>query len=169
MSSSFDLPRTDRLTAGAIGPPGERVFYLQATAGNQVVTLRLEKVQVIAMCRYLEAMLADLRPPGELPTEMDLVEPAVAEWVVGSLGVSYDEEGDRVVLVAEEVAAEEDDAPSVELARARFGATREQIAALVRHGTRVASAGRPPCPLCGGPLDPEGHVCVRTNGHRPSR
>jgi uncharacterized repeat protein (TIGR03847 family) len=31
---------------------------------------------------------------------------------------------------------------------------------------RVISAGRPPCPLCDEPLDPAGHLCVRTNGYR---
>jgi uncharacterized repeat protein (TIGR03847 family) len=81
--------------------------------------------------------------------------------VVGSLGVTYDEADDRIILVAEEL-VEEDDEP----ARARFRATREQVAALIRHGSEVVAAGRPPCPLCGAPLDPQGHMCVRLNGHR---
>jgi uncharacterized repeat protein (TIGR03847 family) len=161
MSSSFDIPEVDHLTTGAIGPPGQRVFYLQARRAAQVVTLRLEKAQVAALVAYLAGMLADMPPPGDLPTDLDLIEPVVAEWVVASLGVSYDEDADRVVIVAEELVEEGEDAAS-----ARIGATREQVAALSMRGAEAVAAGRPPCPLCGQPLDPEGHTCPRLNGHR---
>jgi uncharacterized repeat protein (TIGR03847 family) len=161
VSSSFEISDVDHLTTGTVGPPGKRIFYLQVRQGAQVVSLRLEKTQVQALCRYLETLLADLPPPGELPSDMGLIEPVVPEWVVGSLGVSYDEDADRIVLVAEELVEEGDDA-----ARALIRASREQVAALTRHGAEVLAAGRPPCPLCGAPLDPEGHMCVRLNGHR---
>ncbi len=163
MSSSFEIPEVDHLTAGAIGPPGKRVFYLQARHAGQVVSLRLEKSQVAALVAYLAGMLADMPPPGEIPsTGMDLIEPVVPEWVVASLGVTYDEESDRVVILAEELVEEGEEA-----ARARIMATREQVAALSVRGAEAVAAGRPPCPLCGLPLDPEGHTCPRLNGHRP--
>ena len=162
MSSSFEIPEVDHLTAGAIGPPGQRIFYLQAGHGKQVVSLRLEKAQIAALVAYLAGMLADMPPPGDIPsTGMDLIEPVVAEWVVGSLGVTYDEAADRVVILAEELVEEGEDS-----ARVRISATREQIAALSVRGAEAVSAGRPPCPLCGQPLDPEGHACPRLNGHR---
>jgi uncharacterized repeat protein (TIGR03847 family) len=162
MSSSFEIPDVDHLTTGAIGPPGQRIFYLQARHAAQVVSLRLEKSQVAALVAYLAAMLADMPPPGDIPsTAMDLIEPVVAEWVVGSLGVTYDEDADRVLIVAEEL-VEEGEAP----ARAQITATREQVAALSVHGAQAVAAGRPPCPLCGQPLDPQGHTCPRLNGHR---
>ena len=161
MSSSFEISDVDHLTTGAIGPPGQRVFYLQAGQGAQVVTLRLEKSQVAALVAYLAGMLSDMPPPGDLPAAMDLLEPVVAEWVVASLGVSYDEDVDRVVILAEEL-VEEGEEP----ARARITATREQVAALSMRGAEAVAAGRPPCPLCGQPLDPEGHTCPRLNGHR---
>jgi len=162
MSSSFEIPAVDHLTTGAVGPPGQRVFYLQAGQGSQVVSLRLEKAQVAALVAYLAGMLADMPPPGDIPeTGMDLIEPVVAEWVVASLGVSYDEDADRVVIMAEEL-VEEGDEP----ARARITATREQVAALSVQGAEAVAAGRPPCPLCGQPLDAEGHTCPRLNGHR---
>ena len=162
MSSSFEIPEVDHLTTGAVGPPGKRVFYLQAGQGAQVVSLRLEKTQVAALVAYLAGMLADMPPPGDIPsTGMDLIEPVVAEWVVASLGVSYDEDADRVVIVAEELVEEGEEA-----AQARITATREQVAALSMRGAEAVAAGRPPCPLCGQPLDPEGHTCPRLNGHR---
>ena len=162
MSSSFEIPEVDHLTTGAIGPPGQRVFYLQARHGKQVVSLRLEKAQVAALVAYLAGMLSDMPPPAEIPsTGMDLIEPVVAEWVVGSLGVTYDEDADRVVILAEELVEEGEEG-----ARMRISATREQIAALSVRGAEAVAAGRPPCPLCGQPLDPQGHTCPRLNGHR---
>ncbi|MFN2609158.1 MAG: DUF3090 family protein [Acidimicrobiales bacterium] len=164
MSTSFEMPEVDVLTTGTVGPPGQRVFYLQARAGEQVMSLRLEKAQVAALTTYLTTLLADLPEPEGLPTDLDLAEPVVAEWVVGSLGVSYDEDADRVVVVAEELVEEDDEA-----ARARLTLTRGQVAALAARGTQVVEAGRPPCPLCGQPVDPEGHMCIRLNGHRQTR
>ncbi len=123
MSTSFEMPEVDAVTTGAIGLPGHRVFYLQARQGDNVVSLRLEKTQVAALVTYLDAMLADLPSTVELPADLELVEPVVAEWVVGSLGVSYDEDADRIVLLAEELVEEGDDAAS-----ARITATRSQIA-----------------------------------------
>jgi len=162
MSSSFEIPEVDHLTTGAIGPPGQRIFYLQARHGEQVVSLRLEKAQVAALVAYLAGMLSDMPPPDEIPsTGMELIEPVVAEWVVGSLGVTYDEDADRVVILAEELVEEGEEG-----ARVRISATREQIAALSVRGAEAVAAGRPPCPLCGQPLDAEGHTCPRLNGHR---
>jgi len=162
VSSSFEIPEVDHLTTGAVGLPGQRVFYLQARHGKQVVSLRLEKAQVAALVAYLAGMLADMPPPGEIPsTGMDLIEPVVAEWVVGSLGVTYDEDADRVVILAEELVEEGEDA-----AQARITATRSQVSALSLRGAEAVAAGRPPCPLCGQPLDPQGHTCARLNGHR---
>ena len=161
MSESFDLPEVDVITTGTVGPPGERVFYLQARRGDQVVSFKLEKTEVAALISYLGTILSDLPPPDDLPAGLDLVEPVEAEWVVGTLGISYDEADDRVVLLAEELVEEGEEG-----AVARIGASRDQVAALAMHGAAVVQAGRPPCPLCGEPLEKEGHVCVRMNGHK---
>jgi uncharacterized repeat protein (TIGR03847 family) len=172
VSSSFDLPDVERFTAGTVGPPGARVFYLQITAGGQVVSLRLEKAQVAALAGYLAELLADLPTPSpeEIPAQADLVEPVVAEWVVGQLGVAFDESRDRMVIRADEVVDDEGEA-GVEAAggggSARFALTRPQVAGFVVHAATLVVAGRPPCPLCRRPLDPEGHMCVKTNGHKP--
>jgi uncharacterized repeat protein (TIGR03847 family) len=161
---SFDLSDVDRITVGAVGEPGRRVFLLQARAGAEVVTVKVEKQQVSALAQYLADVLADLPSVGDLPGELELEEPAEPRFVVGVLGVTYDDATDRVVLVAQEATAEESEEP--EGGVLRVTATREQIAALAIRGTALVEAGRPPCPLCGYPLDPSGHVCPRTNGHR---
>jgi uncharacterized repeat protein (TIGR03847 family) len=168
VGTSFDLAEPDRFTAGTVGPPGQRVFYLQASEGEQVVTLRLEKAQVAALAEYLASVLADLAmpDPGSLPEDLELVEPVVAEWVVGQIGVVFDEARDRMLVQAEELLEEEGDEAAGDQGVARFGLTRSQVAAFVARAAELVSAGRPACELCGRPKDPEGHMCIKTNGHR---
>lgn len=175
MSSSFDFDAPDHVAAGAVGPPGERVFYLQARQGAEVVSLRLEKQQVAALCEYLAGILADLAVVTEpVPESAELIEPVLPEWVVGALAVAYEEAQDRILLVAEEFVPDEegeDDAlASLEdlafekgTATARFRLTRAQVDALVRHAMGVVVAGRALCPVCGRPMDPAGHFCPRNN------
>jgi uncharacterized repeat protein (TIGR03847 family) len=88
---------------------------------------------------------------------------------VGTIGVSYDEEADRLLVAVEELIREDDDDDDQprDGERARISITKEQAAAFAIRATRLVEAGRPPCPLCGLPLDPSGHDCPRTNGHRP--
>lgn len=168
MGSSFELQEVGRITVGTVGEPGQRVFYLQARQGPELVTLKVEKSQVAALATYLGELLQELPRPGHLPEDLDLEEPAVAEWTVGSLAITYSEETDRFLIVAEELTADEDEGGvSDDVGEARFVVTREQVAALAIRGTQLVEAGRPPCPLCGYPLDPKGHTCPRTNGHRP--
>ena len=161
---SWELNDPDRVTVGTVGEPGRRVFLLQAKQGGERLTLKVEKGQVRALAEYLGELLEGLPRPGHLPDEstMELEEPTDIEWVVGSLGISYIEDLDRLLLVAEEAVPE-----GVETAEeARVFMTREQAGALAIRGTRLVEAGRPPCPLCHYPLDPAGHVCPKTNGHR---
>ncbi len=171
MSESFELLEPERFTAGTIGDPGQRVFYLQASAGPQVVSLRLEKAQVAALADYLASVLADLAVPApeEVPSDLELLEPVVPEWVVGQIGVVFDEDRDRMVIHAEELPAVDAEGEPVEdpdRGTARFGLTRAQVVGFVQRAAELVSAGRPPCPLCGRPLDPAGHMCIKTNGHR---
>lgn len=179
MSGSFELTDPDLFTAGAIGQPGHRVFYLQARQDGAVVTFKCEKQQVAALADYLEGLLSDL-PDLPDPTDaalssaespsMDLIEPAIDEWVVGALGVAYNNVADRFIIEAEELLIAPDDiseAEAEELAanagRAKFSISRAQVARFVPHAHALVTAGRPPCFLCGRPLDPEGHVCPRNN------
>ena len=157
MSDELDLEAPDRLTFGTVGEIGSRVFLLQVRQGATLLTVKLEKAHVAALAQHVGAILADLERPGELPTDMELEEPHEPEWVVGTLGVSYLEDIDRFLLIAEEVAEEDEEPSSV----ARLSATREQMAALAIRGAQLVEAGRPPCPLCGYPLDSPGVTRAR--------
>ncbi len=161
MSDGYDLS-ADRLTVGAVGPVGQRLFLLQCREGEVLLTLKLEKQQVAVVADYLARIVRDQERPGHLPEELPIEEPAEPAWVVGTIGVSYDEADDRIVMVIEELVAEEETG-----AIARLSITREQAAGFAVQATKLVEAGRPPCPLCGSPLDPSGHECPRTNGHRP--
>lgn len=167
MSPSFDLEAPDHFTAGAIGPPGQRVFYLQGRQRPTLVTLRCEKEQVRALADWMAGLLA--RRPATAPgTSPDLLEPVTAAWTVAFLGAGYDEANDRVLVEATEL-VEDDEEEESESARgpaiARFRISRTQAAAFVERARSLMKAGRPTCPMCGAPVDPGGHVCPRSNGH----
>jgi uncharacterized repeat protein (TIGR03847 family) len=170
-SPSFELPRPQRFTAGTVGEPGRRVFFLQAFADGELVTLKCEKQQVGALAEHLATLLADLPMPGDeevVDTDVDFVEPPGAAWAVGRMGVAWDEGDDRLVLQCEEMLVVDEDTPLEEVveeepATARFRLTRAQVVAFIQVARDLVAAGRPPCYLCGGPMDPTGHACPRLN------
>ncbi|MEJ7766108.1 MAG: DUF3090 family protein [Acidimicrobiales bacterium] len=181
MSGSFDLPSVDRITVGTVGEPGSRIFFLQAREDSLLISLKVEKGQVAALAQRLGELLHEnpASSPIPEPADLDLEEPTLSEFSVGSLGLSFSSDDDRVVIVCEERVAvdDEDDDDDDDLfvddddrgAVARFGCTRGQAAALAMRGATLVATGRAACPLCGYPLDPRGHVCPKTNGHRPPR
>ena len=181
---SFDPP--DRFVAGTVGQPGERTFFLQATGGGAVVSVALEKVQVSVLADKIAELLDEVRrrggdvpavaPPGTEDVA-PLDQPIVEEFRVGTMRLAWDGEVELVVVEAlaqrdddptepdaEPEVEDDDDRDGPDLLRVRItaGAAR----AFVQRAQRVVAAGRPPCPLCGLPLDPEGHICPRQNGHR---
>jgi uncharacterized repeat protein (TIGR03847 family) len=171
----IELDPVDRITAGAIGEPGQRVFYIQGRQGDRLVTVLVEKQQVELLSASLVEVLARAgKETGEGPVEeeMSLEEPVVPEWRAGRLSIGYDEDRDLILLEAEEYVPEDEDAeaeeerPVGDPGRVRFWASREQALALARHSAAVCAAGRPRCELCGNPIDPEGHICPALNGHR---
>jgi len=176
---SRDLDPVTRLTADAVGAPGQRTFYLQAASGTEQVTLLVEKEQVRRLAESLQAWLPELaadRPedPEEVRAaeagELALAEPLEPDFRVGQLQLSYDPERDRVLVVATELLAAEDveAAEPPDPLEVRLIVTRPQLRVLARHGSQVVARGRPLCPLCGNSLDPSGHVCPAQNGQRPA-
>jgi uncharacterized repeat protein (TIGR03847 family) len=155
MSTSFELDSVDRFVVGTVGQPGQRTFFFQVVAPGVLLSFKCEKVQVAALAQALRSLMTDLPPA--VPTSTiwsSLDTPVLAEWSVGSIGIGYEGEADRVVLVLEE--ASED--PS-EGSRARFFLTRDQIATFVDRTPDVVSGGRPTCTLCASPIDAEGFNC----------
>ena len=169
----IELKPVSHITTGAVGQPGKRVFYLQARKGLESVTLIVEKQQVESLAVGVDQFLTELekRFP-DLPQangeysdfEMQLEVPLDPLFRVGQMGLGYDEEGDLLVLVAQELVPEGGD--PAEASVVRLWATRSQLLALGRHGADVSQHGRPLCGNCGQPIDPEGHFCPKRNGHK---
>jgi uncharacterized repeat protein (TIGR03847 family) len=187
---SYDPP--DRFVAGTVGQPGERTFYLQASAGTRITSVALEKVQVSRLAERLDELLdEELNPAGSaaaggtpppvtagtglpgtgLPDDGPLDLPLLEEFRVGVIALAWDRDDQRVVIEAQE----ETDSPVEPLAdnvpedgpgvlRVRISAAAAR--AFSKRALQLVSQGRAPCPLCGLPLDAAGHICPRQNGHR---
>jgi uncharacterized repeat protein (TIGR03847 family) len=175
----MELEGVDKVTAGAVGEPGQRTFFVQAREGERVVTILVEKEQLELLGTSILEILATVgRETGEGPSEDELgLEPPLEPlWRAGRLSIGYAEERDLMLLELEELIEESDEdeetaeePPTVEgpePARVRLWATREQMLALARHAATVVARGRPRCRFCGNPIDPEGHMCPAMNGHR---
>jgi uncharacterized repeat protein (TIGR03847 family) len=180
---AFEPP--ERFVAGTVGPPGERTFFLQARGGGRLVSVGLEKVQVALLAEKLEELLTEAhrRFGIELPEQVDgppdnepLDVPVDEEFRVGTLGLAYDVDTATVVIEAiaageaeleseAEAEAEAEAEENEDLDRLRVRLTPQATQAFIERAKRVVAAGRPPCPLCGQPLDPTGHLCPRHNGY----
>lgn len=161
----MELERVDRITAGAIGEPGHRTFFIQARKDTEVVTVLVEKEQVQLLAASVLEVLSrlDVETATGSIEDMSLEEPAEPMFRGGRLSIGYDEERDLILLEIEELVPDDEDTEPETL---RLWATREQMLALSSHGAEVGSRGRPKCELCGNPIDPEGHACPATNGHK---
>jgi uncharacterized repeat protein (TIGR03847 family) len=172
---AFEPP--ERFVAGTVGAPGERTFFLQARGSGRLVSVVLEKVQVSLLAEKLEELLAEAQrrfgvdlpvtggPDDNEPLEMPLEE----EFRVGTLGLAWDGDSDTVVIEAIAVGEYESEEPTEEeladLDRLRVRLTPAATRSFISRAKRVVAAGRPPCPFCGQPLDPDGHLCPRHNGY----
>ena len=165
--SSFELRSPDTFTAGTLGPPGQRVFYLQARDGDLVITVRCEKQQVAALADYFDGLLDDLEPSpfavGD--DDLELVEPVIPIWTVGPIGVAYDDPDDRIVVVLEQLVEQDDEGNPIgeEGGTVKVRLTRSQVSGFIHHSRELVASGRPPCRFCGLPVDPDGHPCPRMN------
>jgi len=170
----------DRFVAGTVGQPGSRTFYIQAVHETRVVSVSLEKQQVEMLAERIGALLVEInrRFGTPLPPETDvddldpLITPVDAEFRVGTMGLGWDAEAQSVVVELLAVSDTEYDA-SVILDDSEDGPDAVRVflspdsaRQFATRSDRVISAGRPPCPLCEEPLDPEGHFCIRANGYR---
>ncbi|MFG2136842.1 DUF3090 domain-containing protein [Streptomyces sp. NPDC048650] len=186
----YDAP--DRFVAGTVGLPGRRSFFLQATAAGRTTSVALEKTQVAALAERIDELLDEVVrrsggnapvpavSPAELSDAAPLESPVEEEFRVGTMALAWDGDDQRMIVEAQalvELEAEsdedladaeerllQDDENGPPMLRVRLTGTMAR--AFAKRALEVVNAGRPPCPLCSLPLDPEGHVCPRQNGYR---
>ena len=181
----FDPP--ERFVAGTVGEPGQRTFFLQAREGARLVSVSLEKQQVQALAERIDELLDELMQaaggdvlipaiaPRDLTDTQPLEQPIEEEFRAGTMTLSWDPSDERVVIevfpyteaavVSPEQLDEDLEEPEPDeilLVRLTAGAAR----AFVGRARTVIGAGRPDCPFCGNPVDPDGHLCVRANGFK---
>ncbi|MET8578802.1 DUF3090 domain-containing protein [Streptomyces sp. NPDC005012] len=186
----YDPP--DRFVAGTVGLPGRRTFYLQASAGTRVTSVALEKTQVAALAERMDELLDEVVrrsggsasvpavAPADVVDTAPLQTPVEEEFRVGTMALAWDGSDQRMIVEAqalveleaeteedlaaaeEELLQDEENGPPV----LRVRLSGAQARSFAKRAMEVVDAGRPPCPLCSLPLDPEGHVCPRQNGYR---
>jgi uncharacterized repeat protein (TIGR03847 family) len=168
MARIYNVNPVSFITIDTIGKPGERIFYLQAGRDNKFVTLIIEKQHALALVSSIDDLMSEInarypRPSGLnlIDPDMNLRQPLNAVFRVGQIGLGYDEAEDLVVLIAYQISLSEDE----DVSMARFWGTREQMQALRDQALSAVVGGRPVCELCGEPIDPDGHLCSRQNGH----
>ncbi|MGH3869517.1 MAG: DUF3090 domain-containing protein [Pseudonocardiaceae bacterium] len=183
MSRVIHVFRTpDRFVVGTVGEPGDRTFYLQAADEVKVVSVRLEKEQVVVLTERLSTLLEEVvrrlgvdapAEPAQLAVDTEpLRSPVEQEFRVGTMGLGWDVESRAIVVELLAVSEQEvdesivlddtEDGPDA----VRVFLSLEQVRAFTVRAERVLSAGRKPCPLCAEPLSPKGHICPRQNGYR---
>jgi uncharacterized repeat protein (TIGR03847 family) len=166
---NFDAP--DSFVPGTVGEPGDRTFYLQARKGETLVTVGVEKTQVAVLARRLGDLLdaVEVPEPSDSAEPGELEQPIVELFRIGAMALAWDAADSSVVIEAQtptedgeyvELADDVDDGP--DLLRVRL--EPEQARSFVSRAEALLVAGRPPCPFCGQPLDPQGHFCPRSNG-----
>jgi len=155
---NYVFTQPDKVMVGVRGEVGNRLFLLQAREGRRLVIVKCEKQQLAALALWLAQVIAELGRPSELPIDLALEPEYESDFVAGDITVALDEEAHTIEVTFESL--EGDDELLLTL-------TREWAGALAIAIARLVEAGRPTCPLCGGPLDPKGHDCPRTNGHAP--
>src|SRR5699024_5676617 len=171
----------DRFVAGTVGEPGDRTFYLQASEDVRTISVTIEKQQVEVLSERLGSLLEDVANrfgaeiPEEAPDEHVDVDPldvpVEEEFRVGTMGLGWDAESSAVVIELlavtdgeiDETVVLDDTEEGPDAVRVFLSPTEAR--AFAARANRVLSAGRKPCPLCGEPLDPQGHICPRQNGY----
>jgi uncharacterized repeat protein (TIGR03847 family) len=181
----------DRFVAGTVGQPGERTFFLQAREGNRMTSVVCEKQQISVLAEHLDRVLdevqrrsagqVDVPPASSTARDTDPLDaPINEEFRVGTMTIAWDPSIDRIVIelfsnvdvVDEESAGgtpaspaeEPDDIEADEVFVVKITASYARD--FVARAQALVSAGRPSCPFCLQPIDPQGHICPRANGYR---
>ena len=165
---------------GTVGVPGERTFFVQARAGSRLVSVSLEKAQVAAIADRVLQILREIRLSEPLTViervsndDQPLESPIDEEFRVGVIGLAY--VSDRRLIEIDLQAITDSDNADDELLEIDTSSEQDILRVLMTLGyaesfakraNTVVAAGRAPCPFCGGPIDPNGHLCPRSNGYR---
>ena len=165
-----EFSRPERFIAGTVGEPGERAFFLQVRSSYRLFSVAVEKAQVQAIIARLDVMVAEIRNSNPLiniekfsTDDAPLESPVEAEFQVGAMSLAWDEDSGLICIELYELEEDEEDS-SGEIVEINI--SLGMAIAFTARSKAVVNAGRLPCPFCGIPIDPRGHLCPRANGYR---
>jgi len=165
-----EFTRPERFVAGTVGQPGERAFYLQIRSSSRLFSVAVEKAQVQAIAARMEVMVSEVRKANPLITvdklpldDAPLESPIDSEFEIGAMSLSWN---DETKLICVELFELEDDEEDSEGEVLEINITLGMASSFSSRSKAVVNAGRLPCPFCGIPIDPRGHLCPRANGYR---
>ena len=148
----------------AIGEPGQRTFRVQVDSGSNSAVIWLEKEQLLQLAMAIQQLLVAIPEqrdaPGDAPTGRETPGLTHLDFKAGKLALGHDSGSGLFMIDSHDIESDEEDPATV-----RFWLSRAQVETFAEETLRVCAAGRPICPLCGGPIDPTGHMCPRANGH----
>ena len=166
----YEFSRPERFIAGTVGEPGERAFYIQVRTSSRLFSVAVEKAQVQVISTRLDVMISEIRKANPLiniekfPTDDSPLEsPVDAEFQVGAMSLAWDEESALISIELYELEEDEEDSEGEVV---EINISLGMAAAFSSRSKAVVNAGRLPCPFCGIPIDPRGHLCPRANGYR---
>jgi uncharacterized repeat protein (TIGR03847 family) len=166
----FEFTKPDRFVAGTVGQPGERAFYLQVRSSSRLLSVAVEKAQVQAISARMEIMVSEVRKTNPLITveklpidDAPLESPIDSEFQIGAMSLSWNDESKLICVELFELEDDEEDSEGDVL---EINITLGMATAFSSRSKAVVNAGRLPCPFCGIPIDPRGHLCPRANGYR---
>lgn len=176
----FLFDPAERFVVGTVGIPGERTFFLQARTGSRLISVSLEKSQVAALADRIQQIIREVRSSEPLTPfervardDQPLETPIDEEFRVGVIGIAYLADRKLVEIdlqaIADSQSPEEDEllmeiSESQDILRVCISLGYSE--SFVKRAMAVVGAGRAPCPFCGAPIDPNGHLCPRANGYR---
>ena len=165
-----EFSRPERFIAGTVGEPGERAFYIQVRTSSRLFSVAVEKAQVQAISARLDVMISEIRKANPLINiekfpidDSPLESPVDAEFQVGAMSLAWDEESALISIELYELEEDEEDSEGEVV---EINISLGMAAAFSSRSKAVVNAGRLPCPFCGIPIDPRGHLCPRANGYR---
>jgi uncharacterized repeat protein (TIGR03847 family) len=130
----------------------------------------VEKAQVQAIAARMENMVSEVRKANPLITvdklpldDSPLESPIDSEFEIGAMSLSWNEETKLICVELFELEDDEEDSEGEVL---EINITLGMASSFSSRSKAVVNAGRLPCPFCGIPIDPRGHLCPRANGYR---
>ena len=167
--AKYPMGSLSEVQAETFGEPGRRTFRLVLGAGQAQCSLWLEKEQLFQLGVYLQDAVDSLseedKSADSRRQEQEWFGGEEVDFKAGQMMISHDKQANCFYLLAYERESAETEKSEEEMASVSFWIDPGQARVLSEEALKICAAGRPNCFLCGQPINPEGHVCPRSNGH----